>query len=62
MAEKAIVALVQEAYVRGVSTRSVDERVQSMGMDGISKSQTSRLCEEIDNKVKPFLGRPMEGD
>src|ERR1700690_688565 len=62
MAEKAIAAVVQEAYVQGVSTRSVDELVQAMGMDGISKSQVSRLCEELDEKVKPFLGRPIEGD
>lgn len=53
MAEKAIAAVVQEAYIQGVSTRSVDELVQAMGMDGISKSQVSRLCEEIDEKVKP---------
>ena len=62
MAEKAIAAVVQEAYIQGVSTRSVDDLVQAMGMDGISKSQVSRLCEEIDEKVKPFLGRPIEGD
>jgi putative transposase len=62
MAEKAIAAVVQEAYIQGVSTRSVDELVQAMGLDGISKSQVSRLCEEIDERVKPFLGRPIEGD
>jgi len=62
LAEKAIAAVVQEAYVHGVSTRSVDDLVRAMGMDGISKSQVSRLCEEIDDKVKPFLGRPIEGD
>ena len=62
LAEKAIAAVVQEAYVHGVSTRSVDDLVRAMGMDGISKSQVSRLCEEIDEKVKPFLGRPIEGD
>jgi len=62
LAEKAIAAVVQEAYVQGVSTRSVDDLVRAMGMDGISKSQVSRLCEEIDEKVKPFLGRPIEGD
>src|SRR5216117_1849888 len=45
MAEKAIAAVVQEAYIQGVSTRSVDELVQAMGLDGISKSQVSRLCE-----------------
>ena len=62
LAEKAIAAVVQEAYVHGVSTRSVDDLVKAMGMTGISKSQVSRLCEEIDDKVKPFLGRPIEGD
>src|SRR5262245_24999143 len=62
MAEKALAAVVQEAYVQGVSTRSVDELVQAMGMSGISKSQVSRLCAEIDDKVKTFLQRPLEGD
>jgi putative transposase len=62
LAEKAIAAVVQEAYVHGVSTRSVDDLVRAMGMDGISRSQVSRLCEEIDEQVKPFLGRPIEGD
>jgi len=62
LAEKAIAAVVQEAYIQGVSTRSVDDLMRAMGMEGISKSQVSRLCEEIDEKVKPFLGRPIEGD
>jgi transposase-like protein len=62
MAEKALTAVVQEAYVHGVSTRSVDDLVQAMGMSGISKSQVSRLCAEIDDKVKAFLTRPIEGD
>ena len=62
MAEKALTAVVQEAYVQGVSTRSVDDLVQAMGMSGISKSQVSRLCAEIDDKVKAFLTRPIEGD
>jgi putative transposase len=62
MAEKALTAVVQEAYVQGVSTRSVDDLVQAMGMTGISKSQVSRLCGEIDDKVKAFLNRPIEGD
>ena len=51
MAEKALAAVIQEAYVQGVSTRSVDELVKAMGMTGISKSQVSRLCEEIDGKI-----------
>jgi putative transposase len=59
--EKALVAVIQEAYVQGVSTRSVDELVKSMGMSGISKSQVSRLCEDIDVRVKAFLNRPIEG-
>src|ERR1700720_4329039 len=62
MAEKALTAVVQEAYVQGISTRSVDDLVKAMGMSGISKSQVSRLCEEIDGKVKAFLDRPIEGD
>ena len=49
-AEKALVAVVQEAYIQGVSTRSVDDLVKAMGMTGISKSQISRLCEEIDER------------
>ena len=62
MAEKALTAVIQEAYVQGISTRSVDDLVKAMGMSGISKSQVSRLCEEIDGKVKAFLNRPLEGD
>ncbi|PWJ84680.1 transposase-like protein [Mesorhizobium loti] len=71
MAEKALTAVIsgqmqgicrEEAYVQGISTRSVDDLVKAMGMSGISKSQVSRLCEEIDGKVKAFLDRPIEGD
>jgi putative transposase len=62
MAEKALTAVIQEAYVQGVSTRSVDDLVKAMGMSGISKSQVSRLCGEIDDKIKAFLNRPLEGD
>ena len=61
-AEKALTAVIQEAYIQGISTRSVDELVKAMGMTGISKSQVSRLCEEIDVRVKDFLARPIEGD
>ena len=61
-AEKALVAVIQEAYIQGVSTRSVDELVKAMGMTGISKSQVSRLCGEIDERVNAFLTRPIEGD
>ena len=61
MAEKALTAVVQEAYIQGVSTRSVDDLVQAMGMSGISKSQVSRLCGEIDDRIQSFLDRPLEG-
>jgi len=61
-AEKALAAVIQEAYIQGVSTRSVDELVKAMGMSGISKSQVSRLCAEIDERVNAFLSRPIEGD
>ena len=60
--ERALAAVVQEAYVQGISTRSVDDLVKAMGMTGISKSQVSRLCEEIDERVNAFLERPLEGD
>ena len=50
--------MIQEAYIQGVSTRSVDQLVQAMGMTGISKSQVSRLCEEIDGRVQTLLNRP----
>jgi putative transposase len=60
-AEKALVAVVQEAYVRGVSTRAVDDLVKALGAGGMSKSQVSRLCAEIDSRVNAFLSRPLEG-
>jgi transposase-like protein len=59
MAEKALTAMIQEAYVQGVSTRSVDELVRAMGMTGISKSQVSRLCCEIRQDRR--LSRPTPG-
>ncbi len=60
-AEKALTAVIQEAYVHGVSTRAVDDLVKAMGASGISKSQVSRLCAEIDERVNAFLARPLEG-
>ena len=62
LAEKALTAVIQEAYIQGISTRSVDDLVKAMGMSGISKSQVCRLCEEIDERVHTFLDRPIEGD
>ena len=60
--EKALVAVIQEAWIAGVSTRKVDELVQAMGMNGISKSSVSKLCRDIDERVGAFLGRPLEGE
>jgi len=62
MTERALTAVIQEAYIHGISTRSVDDLVKALGMDGISKSQVSRLCEDIDERVHAFLERPIEGD
>src|SRR5919202_5907522 len=59
-AERALAAVIQEAYVQGISTRSVDELVQAMGLAGVSKSEVSRICAEIDGRVQAFLGRPIE--
>lgn len=59
--EKALVAVIQEAWVGGVSTRRVDNLVQAMGLSGIPKSTVSKLCKEIDERVNAFLQRPLEG-
>ncbi len=61
-AEKALTAVIQEAYVHGVSTRAVDDLVKAMGASGVSKSQVSRLVAEIDERVDAFLARPIEGE
>lgn len=60
--EKALTAVIQEAWINGVSTRRVEDLVQAMGMTGISKSQVSKLCKEIDERVASFLERPLEGE
>jgi putative transposase len=62
MVEKALVAVIQEAWIGGVSTRRVDELVQAMGMTGISKSTVSKLCKDIDERVHAFLKRPLTGE
>jgi putative transposase len=59
-AEKALHAVVVEAYVKGVSTRKVDDLVRALGIDGISRSEVSRICKVLDEEVKTFLGRPIE--
>jgi len=60
--ERALVAVIQEAWIGGVSTRRVDDLVQAMGLAGIGKSQVSKLCKEIDERVNAFLARPLEGE
>jgi putative transposase len=60
--EKALAAVIQEAWIGGVSTRRVEEVVQAMGLSGISKSQVSKLCKDIDERVNAFLERPIEGE
>ena len=60
--EKALVAVIQEAWIGGVSTRRVDDLVQAMGLNGISKSTVSKLCKDIDERVDDFLNRPLSGE
>jgi transposase-like protein len=62
MVENALVAVIQEAWINGVSTRAVDDLVKAMDGTGMSKSQGSRLCQDIDGRVSAFLDRPLEGD
>lgn len=61
-AEHALLAVVQEAYVHGVSTRKVDDLVRALGVDGISKSEVSRICSELDTAVTAFRTRPITGE
>jgi putative transposase len=58
--EQALVAVVQEAYVNGVSTRKVDRLVEALGLAGVSKDQVSRLCQGLDEQVTAFRERPLE--
>jgi transposase-like protein len=60
-AEQALIAVVQEAYVNGVSTRKVDRLVEQMGLRGLSKDQVSRMCRGLDEQVQAFRQRPLEG-
>ena len=59
--EKALLAVIQQAYVEGVSTRRVDDLLQALGLTGIDKSRVSRICKELDDVVEPFRNRPLEG-
>jgi putative transposase len=59
--EKALLAVIQQAYVEGVSTRRVDDLLQALGLTGIDKSRVSRICKELDEVVEPFRSRPLEG-
>jgi len=58
--EQALVAVVQEAYVNGVSTRKVDRLVEALGLAGMSKDTVSRLCGGLDEQVQAFGERPLE--
>ncbi len=58
--EQAPLSVVQEAYIHGVSTRKMDELVKSLGLEGISKSEVSRVCQALDEGVRRFLSRPIE--
>ena len=60
-AERALAAVIQEAYVKGISTRKVDDLVRALGMDDISKSEVSRICKTLDAEVEAFRSRPIEG-
>jgi putative transposase len=62
VSEKALIAAIQEARIAGVSTRQVEELVQAMGLSGISKSQVSKLCKDIYERVHAFLDRPLDGE
>jgi putative transposase len=62
VSEKALIGVIQEAWIGGVSTRRVDVLVQAMGLSGISKSQVSKLCKDIDERVHAFLDRPLVGE
>ena len=59
--ERALLSVIQQAYVEGVSTRRVDDLIQALGCDGISSSQVSRICEQLDEVVESFLGRALDG-
>ncbi|KAB2846260.1 MAG: IS256 family transposase [Hyphomicrobiaceae bacterium] len=61
-AEQAIVSVVMEAYVNGVSTRKVDRLVEQLGIHGMSKDRVSALCRGLDERVEAFRGRPLEGE
>jgi putative transposase len=58
-AERALLAVVQEAYVAGVSTRRVDDLVRALGIEGISRSEVSRMCAALDAEVEAFRARPL---
>ena len=58
--KRALLAVIQQAYVEGVSTRRVDDLVKALGCEGISKSQVSRICQELDVVVDGFMGRPLD--
>ena len=60
--ERALLSVVQEAYIHGVSTRSVDALAEALGLKGISKDQVSRICRELDAQVEAFRTRRLDGE
>lgn len=62
MAEKALTVVIPEANIHGISPRSIDDLVKALGMEGISKSQVSRVCGEMDGQAQSLLTRPIEGE
>jgi transposase-like protein len=58
--EKALLAVIQEAYLKGVSTRKVDDLLKALGLTGIDKSSVSRICKELDHTVEEFRHRPLQ--
>lgn len=61
-AEEALLNVIQEAYVHGVSTRKVDDIVRALGVEGVSKSEVSRICQALDDQVEAFRNRPLTKD
>jgi putative transposase len=61
-AERALACVVQEAYVKGISTRKVDDLVRALGLEGITRSEVSRICKDLDQQVEAFRTRPIEGE
>jgi transposase-like protein len=62
LSERALTAVIQEAWIGGMSTRKGDDLVPALGITGISKSQVSDLCGALDERINDFLERPLAGE